>query len=118
MLVPSIFYFSHYVFYPSQNKFQVLSYIDLASANAFNLDKSKILSFSKALKCKSEEFMVRHRVNFLQKERSLLLMQMESIGREGAKHVPKKIKALKTLVWHLSSELMKKISSLKKRNKQ
>ena len=47
MLVTSIFSFSRNVFYRSQNKFQVT--FDLSSANAFNLDKSKILSFGKEL---------------------------------------------------------------------
>ena len=48
MLITSIFSFSQDVFYPYQNKFEVLSHI-LSSVNAFNLDKSKILSFGKEL---------------------------------------------------------------------
>ena len=49
MLVTSIFSFSHHAFYPFLNKFKILSHILLLSANAFNLDQSKILSFSKYL---------------------------------------------------------------------
>ena len=49
MLVTSIFSFSHNVFYPSQDKFQFLSLFFLSSANAFNLDLTKILSFRKEL---------------------------------------------------------------------
>ena len=49
MLVTSIFSFSKNVFYHSQNKFQFLCCIFLSSANALNLDKSKILSFGKDL---------------------------------------------------------------------
>ena len=41
--------FSYNVFYPSQNKFQFLSHFLLSSANAFNLDESKILSSGKEL---------------------------------------------------------------------
>ena len=46
MMVTSIFSFSYDVFYPQINKFQFI----LLSANAFNLDQSKILSFGKELK--------------------------------------------------------------------
>ena len=46
MLVTSIFFFSHNVFYPMKDKFIILSNINfnLSSANAFNLGKPKILS--------------------------------------------------------------------------
>ena len=47
MQVTSIFFFSHNVFYPSQNKFQFFSKIYLSSANAFNSDQSKNLSLGK-----------------------------------------------------------------------
>ena len=49
MLVTSIFSFSHNNFYLSQIKLQFLIHMYLKSANAFNLDQSKILSFSKEL---------------------------------------------------------------------
>ena len=44
MLVTSIFSFSHNVFYHSPTKFQFSVTFNLSSANAFNLDKAKILS--------------------------------------------------------------------------
>ena len=44
MLVTSIFFFSHNVFYPMKHNFNVLSNICLLSANAFNLGKPEILS--------------------------------------------------------------------------
>ena len=47
MLVTSIFYFSHNVFYPSQNKFQLFSNIYFSSASVFNSDLSENLSFGK-----------------------------------------------------------------------
>ena len=50
MLLTSIFTFSHNVFYPSQKEFLLLSMYILLSANAFNLDHSKSLSFSKELR--------------------------------------------------------------------
>ena len=52
MLVTSIFFFSHNVFYPMKHNFNVLSYIEfnLSSSNAFNLGKPKILSSGKGLK--------------------------------------------------------------------
>ena len=43
MLVTSIFSFSHNIFYNSQNKFYFFNLFFL-SANASNLDQSKILS--------------------------------------------------------------------------
>ena len=49
MLVTSIFSFSHNVFYPSQKRFQFFVTFILSSTNAFNLDKSKVLSFGKGL---------------------------------------------------------------------
>ena len=50
MLVSSIFSFSHNVFLAVQKEFLFLSYIYiLSSANLFNLDKSKILSFGEDL---------------------------------------------------------------------
>ena len=49
MLVIKIFSFSHNVFYPFKNKFQFFSHLFLSSANAFNLDQSKISSFGKEL---------------------------------------------------------------------
>ena len=49
MLVTNIFSFSHNLFYPSQNKFQFLAEFNLSSANAFNLEQSKNLSFGKDL---------------------------------------------------------------------
>ena len=48
MLVTSIFAFFHNVFYPSQIKFSVT--FVLSSANAFNIDKPKILSFGNELR--------------------------------------------------------------------
>ena len=50
MLKTNIFSYSHNVFNLSQNKSQFFGHIYLSSANAFNLDKSKILSFGKELK--------------------------------------------------------------------
>ena len=47
MLVTSIFFFSHNVFYHPQHKFQLFFF---SSANALNLDHSKVLSFGKELK--------------------------------------------------------------------
>ena len=50
MLVTSIFFFSHNLFYSSQNKFHFFqSHFILSSANAFNLDQSKISSFGEEL---------------------------------------------------------------------
>ena len=57
MLVTSIFSFSHNVFHPTQCKIKVnfsLTFI-LLSADAFNLDRSKILSFGKELTMKQIE---------------------------------------------------------------
>ena len=55
MLVTSIFSFPHNVFYPSQNKFQIFSHIYLSPANAFHLDKPKILSIGNELKKKKPD---------------------------------------------------------------
>ena len=49
MLVTSIFFFSPNVFYLIQNKFCHLMAFKSSSVNAFNLDCSKLLSFSKEL---------------------------------------------------------------------
>ena len=49
MLVTSIFSFSQNVFCPFRDKFQFLSHIFLLPAKAFDLDRSKILSFGKEL---------------------------------------------------------------------
>ena len=52
MLLTSIFSFSHNVFYPFQKKFPFfchIYFVILLSANAFNLDQPKILSFGKEL---------------------------------------------------------------------
>ena len=49
MLDTSIFSFSHNVFYPVRNKFLIGVTFMLSSANAFKLDKSKILLFGKEL---------------------------------------------------------------------
>ena len=54
MLVTSIFSFSHDVFYSiKKRKIVILATFYLASANAFNLDTSKILSFGKELQTTS-----------------------------------------------------------------
>ena len=50
MLVTSIFFFSHNVFYPRKRNFNVLSTFDLPSANAFNLGKPNILLSGKGLR--------------------------------------------------------------------
>ena len=50
--VTSIFSFSHNVFYLSPRIFLFLIIFILSSANAFNLDQSKNLSFSKGLRDK------------------------------------------------------------------
>ena len=50
MLITSIFSFSNNGFLPSQKEFLFLNYIYLLSANASNLDKSKILLFGKEIK--------------------------------------------------------------------
>ena len=53
MLETSIFYFSHDVFYPIREKLHQLNCIEIVSANAFNLDKAKILSSGKGImQCK------------------------------------------------------------------
>ena len=49
MLVTSIFFFSHNVFYSSQHKFRSLSSSILSSATTLNLDWFKILSSGKEL---------------------------------------------------------------------
>ena len=49
MLVTSIFSFSHNVSTLSQIEIIILAILTFLSANAFNLDKSKILLFSKEL---------------------------------------------------------------------
>ena len=58
MLVTSIFYDSHNVLYLSQRKLQTFI---LSSANAFNLDWSKILSFPQELNAlwEKEKLLVR-----------------------------------------------------------
>ena len=50
MLVTNIFYVSYNGFYPSQTNFNFLFTFILSSANAFNLDQTKNLSFGKELK--------------------------------------------------------------------
>ena len=50
MLVTSIFSFSHNVFHQSQTEICFKVSFILSSANAFNLDQSKNLSFGKVLK--------------------------------------------------------------------
>ena len=59
MLENSIFSFFHNVFYPLQKEFPCLSYIILWSANALNLDQSKILSFGKGLTTHYETFVAK-----------------------------------------------------------
>ena len=49
MLVTSIFYFSHDIFHPSKNKFQLFSHIYFSSASALILDQSKKMLFGKEL---------------------------------------------------------------------
>ena len=49
MLVTNMFSFFHIVFYPSQNKFHFSATFALSSANAFNLNQPRILSFDKVL---------------------------------------------------------------------
>ena len=49
MLVTSIFFFSHNVFNSTKDKKKNYSIFILSSANAFNLDQSKILLFGKEL---------------------------------------------------------------------
>ena len=49
MLVTSIFSFTHNVFYPLKTNFNFSVTFILSSANAFNLDLTKILSFGKEL---------------------------------------------------------------------
>ena len=49
MQVTSIFSFSHNVFFPSLYKFQVSITFILSSVNAFNLGRSRILSFGEEL---------------------------------------------------------------------
>ena len=55
MLVTSIFSFFYNVFYPSQGKYPFLIYILMSYANAFNLDRTKILTFGKELKSKTKQ---------------------------------------------------------------
>ena len=51
MLVTSIFSFSHNVFYPSKTKIKIFHLLlFLSSANALNLDQSKMLSFDQEWK--------------------------------------------------------------------
>ena len=49
MLVTSIISFFHIVFYPIKEIIIILRTLILSSANAFNLDQAKILSFGKVL---------------------------------------------------------------------
>ena len=50
MLDTSILSFIHNLLYPSLHNFQIFSHVRiLSSANAFNLDQSKILCFDKEL---------------------------------------------------------------------
>ena len=49
MLVTSIFFYSHNVFYLIQNKFAIWITFNLSSANAFNLDQSNNLTSGKEL---------------------------------------------------------------------
>ena len=53
MLLTSIFFFSDYVFYSSQNKIQFCNNI-LSSAKSFNFDQSKILPFGNELENKNK----------------------------------------------------------------
>ena len=59
MLVTSIFFFSHNVFYHMKDNFNISSKIDLLSANAFNLDQFEILSSGNGL---IPTFMTREKV--------------------------------------------------------
>ena len=77
MLFTSIFSFTHIVFYPSQNKFQFFRHIFFSSANAFNLDQSKILLFGRE-SCSSATNSLPHNPNFYQpRERSILKTSWE-----------------------------------------
>ena len=49
LLVTSIFSVSHNVFHPIKDQNHLFKYFILSSANAFNLDRSKILLFGKEL---------------------------------------------------------------------
>ena len=64
-MLTSIFSFSHNLFYPSQNKFQFSATFILLSANAYNLDQSKILSFGRELTHHLEMLAIRLGVNFV-----------------------------------------------------
>ena len=50
MLVTSILFFSHNVFYPIKDRNHHLATFDLSSANAFNFDHTRNLSFGKELR--------------------------------------------------------------------
>ena len=50
-----IFFFSHNVLYPFQNKFQFFSYIYYVVCKCFQLDQSKILLFGKELRVEGSD---------------------------------------------------------------
>ena len=79
MLVTSIFSFSHSVFYSStlsRREITILASFNLSSANAFNFENSKILSFSKELKNRSHE---EYSIESLQKEQTLERHNFETL---------------------------------------
>ena len=51
MLVSSIFFFSHNVFYPMKDNFNVLSNILFVVCKCFQFGKPKVLSTGKGFKC-------------------------------------------------------------------
>ena len=66
MLVTSIFSFSNYLFYSFKEDFQIYVTFSLPSANAFSLDKCRLILFVKELRniftCSSNVFQKAHSV--------------------------------------------------------
>ena len=85
------------------SKIEIIIYVTiiLLSANAFNLDKVKSLSSGNGL---NVSLIMAYMISQIF---SLFLQRFSAL-------LPHQIKALKTLVWHLSRKPMKEMSSLKK----
>ena len=62
MLVTSIFSFSHHVFNPIKDKNHHFKYFNVVVCNAFNLVRSKNLSFGKGLKGLSPKYQASHHI--------------------------------------------------------
>ena len=86
MLVTSIFFFSHNVLYLIQNKFAIWTMFNLSSANAFNLDLSKILSFGKELRKVQSECIILQATNQVRlRSKTMFLKQYKNMREKEKK---------------------------------